>query len=104
RAKPMFTARGFDFYMALLPLNARSVVTLMAIFYAKHHPAEVQAAQRLYEELHQLSEEAGYQQYRTSVLHMPTILDRAPVAKEMMAKIKAALDPRHILAPGKYGM
>ena len=95
---------GFDFYMAMLMANSRSLIMLMSIFYDKSDPAETERARRLYEELCEATIEAGYQHYRTSVAYQGKILEKSPAFLRFVNTLKSAVDPGGILAPGKYGM
>ena len=75
---PLFKKHGKDFCVTLLLMNARSIITLFGIFYAREDPAE----------LFQATRDAGYQPYRTSVASMPVILDVNPAFKAWQAGSK----------------
>ncbi|MDC0666193.1 FAD-binding oxidoreductase [Nannocystis radixulma] len=102
--EPLFERRGFEIYVALMMINPRSMVVLMGIFYRKDDPDETARATALYGELSDATLVAGYQQYRATVGLMPQILDTAPEFKAAAGRIKSALDPNNILAPGRYGL
>jgi len=102
--KPLFEEANFDFYVALLLTNPRSIVILLSILYQKENEAESIRAQALYEKLCAVTEAHGYQQYRTGVAYMDRIMNRSPKYKEIVNLIKTALDPNNILAPGRYGL
>lgn len=78
--------------------------TILSTFFDKQDPEETARAQALYDEMGQLTQAAGYQQYRTSVAFMDRILQPAPEFHWLADQIKTALDPNNILAPGKYGI
>jgi len=103
-ARKRFEAQGFDFYQAMLMVNPRSVVCLMGILYRKADPAEVARASALYDELLKWVADQGYQQYRAAVASWPTMFERAPEWGQMLEKVRSALDPNDVLAPGKYGL
>lgn len=100
--KAKFQQHGFDFYVAMLMLNPRSVVPLMAIIFDRE--TELEKAGGLYEELLALLSRNNYQQYRAGVQSWPHLFDHAPEYRAVANKIKQALDPENILAPGKYGL
>lgn len=102
--KPLYDKYKLDFTIALMVANPRAVVALMSIFYDKEDPDETSRAEALYFELGRITQEAGYQQYRTSTIYMDRILAPAPEFSAVANRIKSALDPNGILAPGKYGI
>ncbi len=102
--RPLFNKYQFDFYVALLLQNPRSMIVLMSIFYHKDQAGAATRAAGLYEELCTATLAAGYQQYRTSVAYMDRILEASPEFQHLANRIKTALDPHNILAPGRYGI
>ena len=58
----------------------------------------------LYNEIAETTQALGYQQYRTSTAFMGRIYRTAPEFQALAERLKTALDPRNILAPGKYGI
>jgi 4-cresol dehydrogenase (hydroxylating) len=102
--QPLFARHGFDFSASFIMVNPRSAVALLEILYDKNNLAEERHAQNLYEELTEAMLRLGYPQYRTSVAYMDRILDGNTGCQELADTIKAALDPDHILAPGRYGV
>lgn len=102
--KPLFEQHQFDFYAALLVQNPRSMIVLMSIFFLKDDPPQVDRATRLYDELSAATTGAGYQPYRMGTNGMRKLGDVAPGFIGLNRAIKAALDPQHLLAPGKYGI
>jgi 4-cresol dehydrogenase (hydroxylating) len=102
--RPLYQKHRFDFTTALVVGNPRTVVALMSVFYDKEDSDETSRAEALYFEMGEVTQKAGYQQYRTSTLFMDRILRPAPEFLDLCQRIKTALDPRGILAPGKYGI
>ncbi|MGQ9861345.1 MAG: FAD-binding oxidoreductase [Thiobacillaceae bacterium] len=99
-----FAAHGFDFYCALLLMNPRSVICLMAILHDRAVPAQGERARALYDELVTAMQAAGHQQYRVGLMGWPRIFATAPALAALNGRLKAALDPAGILAPGRYGI
>jgi 4-cresol dehydrogenase (hydroxylating) len=102
--EPLFKSHGFEMYVALMVGNPRTGIVLFSIFYDKTHPHEASQAEKLYHILGELTQKMGYQQYRTSTMYMDKIMAPAPEYKAFCEKIKKALDPNNIIAPGKYGI
>lgn len=102
--KQRFAAHGFDFYVAMLLMNPRSVICLMAVIYDKEDAGETAHSRQLYEELLALMRERQFQQYRAGLQSWGELFKDAPEMQRLHAKIKAALDPDNILAPGRYGV
>jgi 4-cresol dehydrogenase (hydroxylating) flavoprotein subunit len=102
--RPLYQAHKFDFTTVLVIGNPRTAVMLMSVFYDKEDPAETERAEALYYEIGEVTQKAGYQQYRTSTMFMDRILRPAPEFQHLCNRLKTALDPRGVLAPGKYGI
>ncbi|WP_291995337.1 FAD-binding oxidoreductase [Candidatus Accumulibacter sp. ACC003] len=102
--KQRFAAHGFDFYVAMLLMNPRSVVCLMAVIYDQEDADETAHSQQLYDELLVLMRERQFQQYRAGLQSWRELFKDAPEMRRLNARIKAALDPDNILAPGHYGV
>ncbi|WP_301103428.1 FAD-binding oxidoreductase [Propionivibrio sp.] len=102
--KLRFAAHGFDFYVAMLLMNPRSIICLMAIIYDREDADETAHSVQLYEELLAIMRERQFQQYRAGLQSWGELFKDAPEMQRLNAKIKAALDPDNILAPGRYGV
>jgi 4-cresol dehydrogenase (hydroxylating) len=99
-----FKQYGFDCYITILMLNARTVVPLMGIIYRTDDQSEVKKAAALYDELYSDALNRGYQQWRCGRLGWKSIYRDNPGLLELQTKIKEVFDPRHTIAPGKYGV
>ncbi len=99
-----FREAGFDFYVAMLMMNPRAVVCLMNINFDRDHPAEEQRALDLYGVLLADMRRQGYEQYRAALLGWPELAAASPGHQQAHQRIKTALDPAGILAPGRYGL
>jgi len=102
--KQRFETHGFDYYMAMLLMNPRSVICLMAIIFDREDASEMERARTLYEELLTDMHDRHYQQYRASLPGWETLFADAPALSRLHGRIKAAVDPANILAPGHYGV
>lgn len=102
--KACFARYQFDFYIAMLLMNPRSVICLMALIYDRDDPDETARAEALYRELLENMRSRHYQQYRAGLESWDSVHADAPELKRLSDRIKAALDPAGILAPGHYGV
>jgi 4-cresol dehydrogenase (hydroxylating) len=99
--RPLFERHRFDFYAALLMQNSRSMIVLLSIFYDKGDVDETARAHALYGELAAQTTRAGYQPYRTGTQGAAALFSSAPEFAALVRRLKHALDPAGILAPGK---
>lgn len=95
---------GFDDYLALLMVNPRTVVALVSIFFDRDDPDETRRAEALYAAIRDACLARGYQQYRTSTPGCRNILESAPDLRRFADRLKRAVDPNMVLAPGRYGV
>jgi 4-cresol dehydrogenase (hydroxylating) len=100
----LFEKHGFDYYVAMILQNPRSVIVLMSIFYDREDVDETERAKALYDDLFEAATASGYQQYRTSVAAMHRLYSGQPAYADMLQAIKTALDPDEVIAPGRYGI
>lgn len=104
QARRRFEEAGLDFWVAILLMNPRSVTCLMNILYDKDDADESRRAAALYDTLLADMRACGYQQYRAGLLAWPTLFADSPGTAALHARIKSALDPDSVLAPGRYGI
>lgn len=102
--RPLFAEHGFDFVAALMTHNPRAVTLVMGILYYKDSPEETARAEALYRRLREVTGAAGYPTYRVSAPHQHEALDGRPDFREVADRLKAAIDPEGIIAPGRYGV
>ncbi len=104
KCQALFEQYGFDFFMSTFIFNARSVCPLMLIFYDRLDSEACDKAEKLYLALLSLSHQLGYQHYRAGVNGWNKLYENCPELKILNQKIKEALDPQGIFAPGRYGI
>lgn len=96
--------RQLDINFALMVSNPRSVILLTSLFYDKRDADETRRVLALYNEIADSTQALGHQQYRTSTAFMGRIFRTAPEFLDLARRLKTALDPNGVLAPGKYGI
>lgn len=103
-AKQILTKHGMD-YVGEYIVGWRDMHHIIDILFDKNNPQEVLRANACFDELLSAFAEAGYGNYRTNTAFMDKVADSyGPVARNINRKLKAALDPNGILAPGKSGI
>lgn len=103
-AKQILGKYGFD-YTAAFAIGSRELHHIIALLYDKSDPAEEKRADDCYRELVTGFGEKGWASYRTGVHAMDLVAEQfGTVNRAFNAKLKDALDPNHIIAPGKSGI
>lgn len=101
-AEPVFDAHGFDLFVTFSMINERALGGVLTVAYDKDDPEETQRAQQCYGQVFALMMEAGYVPYRVGNQSMDSLDPQADVYWKTVARIKAALDPGQLIAPGRY--
>ena len=103
-AKQILARHGFD-YTAAFAVGMRELHHIIALLYDKSDPDEEQRADACYRELVTGFGDRGWASYRTGVHAMDLVAAQyGETNRAVNAAIKQALDPNHILAPGKSGI
>ncbi|MDP3673405.1 MAG: FAD-binding oxidoreductase [Telluria sp.] len=103
-AKRILGKYGLD-YVGEFIVGWRDMHHVIDVLYDKTDPEQTTSAFQCYDEL--LSEflKEGYGSYRTNTAFMDKVADGyGPVSRAVNKKLKRALDPNGILAPGKSGI
>lgn len=103
-AKEILGKHGFD-YTSAFAIGSRELHHIIALLYDKSDPEEEKRADACYKELVTGFGEKGWASYRTGVQAMDLVAQQyGEVNRAVNAAIKQALDPNHIIAPGKSGI
>jgi 4-cresol dehydrogenase (hydroxylating) flavoprotein subunit len=103
-AKRILDKYGFD-YVGEFIVGWRDMHHIIDLLFDRTDPEEMTKANDCYLELLKAFSDEGYGTYRTSTAHMDEVAEvYGPVQKEINRKIKNALDPNGIIAPGKSGI
>jgi len=103
-AKKILNKYGFD-YVAEFIVGWRDMHHIIDLLYNRNDPEEMQRAHDCYAELVHAFAEQGYGVYRTSSGFMDLVAETyGPEIHDVFQRIKRALDPKGILAPGKSGI
>jgi 4-cresol dehydrogenase (hydroxylating) len=101
-AEPVFREHGFDLFATFSMINERALGGVLTIAYDKADRQEVERAQRCYHAVFDRMMGAGYIPYRVGNHSMADLDPHGDVYWKTVARIKEALDPHGIIAPGRY--
>jgi 4-cresol dehydrogenase (hydroxylating) len=100
--EPQFRLHGFDLFLTFSMINERALGGVITIAYDKDDSEELARARACYEACFALLMDAGYIPYRVGNQSMAALDPQGDVYWQTVAKIKAALDPDGLIAPGRY--
>ena len=101
--KRNFEEWGYDFRVTLTSINPRTLTFISNISYLKD-PESIQKANEFYNSLMSQLVESGYYPYRSGSGMYDFFEHREESTSNLLHKMKSALDPDGILAPGRYGI
>jgi 4-cresol dehydrogenase (hydroxylating) flavoprotein subunit len=101
-AEPVFRRYGFDLFATFSMITERALGGVLTVAYDKEDPDEVTRAHACYREAFDRMMEAGYIPYRVGNHSMAELDPNGDVYWSTVARIKQALDPHGIIAPGRY--
>jgi 4-cresol dehydrogenase (hydroxylating) len=98
---------GVDYDPAMI-LGQRHAINVNQLYFDTHDERRTRAAYELYPRLVMASAQAGFGLYRTHLAFMDVVAEQFDFSnhaqRRFNEKIKDALDPKGILAPGKQGI
>lgn len=100
--EPIFARHGFEACMTLTAVNERCFDCTLPLLYDKDNPDEERRAQSCFQDLVEGCKAQGYLAYRLGLQSMRAETGRDDVFWEVATRLKHALDPGGILAPGRY--
>jgi len=93
---------GMTEAISMTTVNERCAMGVIPILYPR--PAEKDKAMECFRALWRRGRELGCFPYRINVAAMPDLASQSdPVLRRFTAQLKQAVDPDHILSPGRYG-
>lgn len=100
-ARRVLLKHGFEPQVSLTLLTERALACVVSITYDRALRGEDKKAMACYKELQSSLEDQGYYSYRLGIAGMNTV-SKSPACANFLGTLKQALDPEHILAPGRY--
>lgn len=101
-AEDIFGKYGFNMSACFTMMNKRTLFFLLGIFFDRTNHDEVQRAESLFRQLQSEIRKAGFESYRGGVPNWSTNQYAERAEDILLAQLKQTLDPKNILAPGKY--
>ncbi len=103
-AKEILGKYGFD-YVSEYVVGWREMHHIIDLLFDKTNAEETTRANQCFDELITEFSKQGWGSYRTNTAYMEKVADTyGPVKKDVNQRIKRALDPKGIIAPGKSGI
>jgi 4-cresol dehydrogenase (hydroxylating) len=107
RSRKIIADHDVDFY-ASFTIGGRYATNINMLMFDRDQPAQVENMKKLFNALIAGTAEAGYGEYRTHLGWMDRVMEtygfNDHALRRFNEKIKNALDPNGILAPGKQGV
>lgn len=94
-------AHGFEPAISLTMISGRALACIISLAYDREIKGEDDKAMDCHRHLVSLLAQQGYHSYRLAVGMLPAMGEPGPYT-DLLDGIKRALDPRGILAPGRY--
>jgi 4-cresol dehydrogenase (hydroxylating) len=99
-ANSVILGHGFEPAISITMITERALTCVISIAYDRCTPGEDERAMRCYRELIGELKQAGYHSYRLGI-HVQGENEQ-PDYSALLSTLRNALDPRGILAPGRY--
>ncbi|MCC7191365.1 MAG: FAD-binding oxidoreductase [Phycisphaeraceae bacterium] len=100
--EPIYHKHGFDFLITMTLVTSRALCCVSNFTFDRNDAAQTQRAQDCYSELMAALLKEGYPPYRTGPGGYAKLHEAAPDFFDTCAKLRSALDPQGIIAPGRY--
>jgi 4-cresol dehydrogenase (hydroxylating) flavoprotein subunit len=101
-ASETLLGHGFEPQMSISVATERSLVCVITISYDREVPGEDAKAMRCYRALTDCLLASGYPPYRLNVESMDYLAEPGSAYAQLLERVKSALDPKGVLAPGRY--
>jgi 4-cresol dehydrogenase (hydroxylating) len=100
--EPIFAAHRFEPLITMTAVTSRALVCVMSVCYDREAERETASALECYHELFGALMKQGYVPYRVATTNMTKLGPYARTYWDVASRLKSALDPAHVLSPGRY--
>jgi 4-cresol dehydrogenase (hydroxylating) len=90
--------------VTLNPIDADGLESVVNIYFDRADEAARDRAHRCNDDLHRTLHARGFRFYRVDIENMKHVMNRESPYWKTVQRLKAALDPANIIAPGRYGL
>ncbi|WP_035375437.1 FAD-binding oxidoreductase [Pseudoduganella violaceinigra] len=101
-AEAVFARHGFDLFETFSMINERTLGGILTVCFDREDASETARARQCYDAAFERLLAEGYIPYRVGPQSMAALDNGYDSYWTTVARIKAALDPQQILAPGRY--
>ena len=98
----VFAEHGFDPFMTFSAVNERALGGIINVAYDKHDAGETERAEACRRALLKALMAAGYPPYRAGIADMAALELGSDSFWQTVSRLKSALDPDGVIAPGRY--
>ncbi|MFJ9752760.1 FAD-binding oxidoreductase [Streptomyces chartreusis] len=103
-ARTICSRNAFRSSITLNAINERTLQATIDITFDRHSPEHVNSARKCMAQLHESLPANGFIPYRVGIHDMHAIVDSGDPFWGAVADIKSALDPDHVISPGRYNL
>jgi 4-cresol dehydrogenase (hydroxylating) len=100
--EPVFQRHQIDLFVTFSMINERTLGAVLTVCFDQDEPDEVARAHACHAEVFALCMTEGFIPYRVGNQSMAVLDPHGDVYWQTVARIKQALDPQGLLAPGRY--
>ena len=100
--EPVFAKNGFEPMTTFTMINERAMIAVLNVYFDKCVAEEAAQAAACHHELIASLMKEGYIPYRAGLSTMPMLVEEGDVFWDVAGTLKRALDPRDIIARGRY--
>lgn len=93
---------GLDPLITLTSLSDRCFDSTVPLLFDQNDPTQVLAAKACHDQLLNAGRKQGFVPYRLGIDHMPWAINPDTPYWSTVGKLKSALDPQNLIAPGRY--